>query len=102
MSHEKFIVQIESVQIWYSRQLNNVLTFDNTIKIKIKKKENYWVKLICRLIVTISFLSIKSLEFRRDNQMISSKHNGNYLGCLISKFHSFLASHINKYSNKNH
>jgi len=34
--------------------------------------------------------------------MMNSNHNGNYLGCLelISKFDPFLASHINKYSNK--
>jgi len=39
MNHEKCVVHTESVRIWYSRQLNNVLTFDNTIKIKIKKKK---------------------------------------------------------------
>lgn len=33
---------------------------------------------------------------------MNSKYNGNYLCCLelISKFDSFLASHIDKYSNK--
>lgn len=102
MNHEKCIMHRESVRIWYSRQLNSPNCIDNSLKIKIKKEEAYWVKLLHRLIETISFLSIRGLAFRGDNQMMNSKHNGNYLGCLelISKFDPFLASHIDKYSNK--
>lgn len=102
MNHEKCIMHRESVRLWYSRQLNNPNCIDNSLKIKIKKEEAYWIKLLHRLIETISFLSTRGLAFRGDNQIINSKHNGNYLGCLelISKFDPFLASHIDKYSNK--
>ncbi|XP_022182219.1 zinc finger MYM-type protein 1-like [Myzus persicae] len=73
-----------------------------TESVQINKEEEYWTKLLHRLIETISFLATRGLAFRGDNETIGSKFNGNYLGCLelLSKFDPFLANHIDKYSNK--
>lgn len=42
------------------------------------------------------------MAFRRNNQIIRSKYDSNYLGCLalLIKFDPFLANHIDKYANK--
>lgn len=100
--HEKCIKHTESVRKWHSRQLDNQYCIDNSLKIEINKEEEYWTKLLHRIIETISFLATRGLAFRGDNETIGSKFNGNYLGCLelLSKFDPFLANHIDKYSNK--
>jgi hypothetical protein len=54
------------------------------------------------IVATISFLSERGIAFRGDDQTFGSKHNGNYLGCLvlISKFDPFIANHITNFGNK--
>jgi len=61
-----------------------------------------YVQAFHRLIETIIFLSSRGLAFRSDNQILASRHNGNYLGYLelISKFEPSLSTHIHKYANK--
>ena len=45
-----------------------------------------------RIVETIRILATRGLAFRGDDEVIGSKHNGNYLGVLelIAKFDPFL------------
>lgn len=54
-NHEKCIKQTESVGKWHSRQFDNQYSIDNSLKIKVIIEEEYWTKLLYRLIETISF-----------------------------------------------
>ncbi|XP_048031791.1 zinc finger MYM-type protein 1-like [Megalobrama amblycephala] len=51
---------------------------------------------------TIQFLSSRGLPFRRDDELVGSPHNGNFLGCLelISRFDPLLSEHLARYGNK--
>jgi len=95
-NHEKCIKHTESVRKWHFRQLDNQYCINKSLKIEINKEEEYWTKLLHRLIETISCLATRGLAFRGDNETIGSKFNGIYLGCLelLSKFDPFLANHI--------
>ena len=54
-----------------------------------------------RIVETIRILATRGLAFRGDDEVIGSKHNGNYLGVLelIAKFDPFLEEHLRKYGN---
>ncbi|XP_025192654.1 zinc finger MYM-type protein 1-like [Melanaphis sacchari] len=95
-------VHLKSIQIWFSKQSQNLKTVDKLQKIEILKEESYWREVLHRLVETIKFLSTRGLAFRGDDQTLGSCHNGNYLGFieLLAKFDPFLSTHINKYANK--
>lgn len=101
-NHEKNQIHLKSVELWFSKQIDNLETVDKQLKIEILKEESYWQQVLRRLIDTIIFLSSRGLAFRGDNQILGSGHNGNYLGCLelIAKFDPLLSTHIDKYANK--
>lgn len=101
-NHEKNLVHLKSIQIWFSKQSQNLKTVDKLQKIEILKEESYWREVLYRLVETIKFLSTRGLAFRGDDQTLGSCHNGNYLGFLelLAKFDPLLSIHINKYANK--
>ena len=99
--HEKNLTHNESIRICFSRR--KITTGINVeLKIVLEKRGLYWRSIIHRLIETVIFLSGRGLAFRGDNETLSSKNNGNYLGCLelISKFDPLMSKHLDEYGNK--
>jgi len=54
-----------------------------------------------RVVAVIRFLAQRGMPFRGDDEIIGSKHNGNFLGLieLIAQFDPFLQNHLIKYGN---
>ena len=69
---------------------------DKEIEQQYQTQSNYWVDVIKRIVVTISFLAERGLGFRGSDERFNSVHNGNYLGLLevIANFDPFLSHHI--------
>ncbi|XP_023247673.1 uncharacterized protein LOC111643719 [Copidosoma floridanum] len=67
-------------------------------------QKKYWIKVLKRITDVIKFLACRDLAFRGDNQILGSKHNGNYLGILelLSEYDTFLKEHISCHGNKGH
>ena len=62
----------------------------------------YWRAVLTRVIDVMIFLSSRGLAIRGSDEKLGSVHNGNFLGIveLLSKYDSFLASHLAQYGNK--
>ncbi|XP_040210939.1 zinc finger MYM-type protein 1-like [Rana temporaria] len=75
---------------------------DHTIQQQIEELTSYGQNLVKRLLSVIIFLAERGLALRGDDQVIGSKHNGNYLGILelLSEYNAFLAQHIQTKANK--
>lgn len=86
----------------YKLRLKNELTLENSFNNTVEDEMTYWRKVLWRVVEVVKFLSSRGLSFRGHDEMIGSKHNGNFLGCLelICKFDPFLEQHFSRYGNK--
>lgn len=86
----------------YARRSNILARLDERNIAEINERKNYWREVIKRCISVICFLAERGLALRGDDELIGSKHNGNYLGIieLLSEYDAFLAEHIQKHANK--
>lgn len=69
---------------------------DHKMQQEIEELTSYGQNPVNRLLSVFIFLAERGLAFREDDQVIGSKHNGNYLGILelLSEYDAFLAQHI--------
>ena len=52
------------------------------IEQQLDNSKQYWVNVLCRVVAVIRFLAQRGLPFRRDDELLGSVHNGNFLGIL--------------------
>lgn len=73
-------------------------SFINTAQIEM----SYWKKVLLRVVEVVKFLTSRGLAIRGHDEILGSKHNGNFLGCveLLAKFDPFLEEHISRFGNK--
>lgn len=69
---------------------------DTSITKQREAGQEYWKKVLKRIVSVVRFLASRGLPFRGENQVIGSSHNGNYLGALelISEYDAFLEHHL--------
>jgi hypothetical protein len=65
------------------------------------KKKDYWIQILHRVVAVTKFLSVRGMPFHGDNEIIGSKHNGNFLGCieLLAQFDPVLQNHLKEFGN---
>lgn len=75
---------------------------DSQHQTQLQKEEDYWKRVIVRVIECVRFLAERGLAFRGDSHEIGSPNNGNFLGVLelLAKFDDILADHIARYGNQ--
>ncbi|GFT30196.1 transposable element Tcb2 transposase [Trichonephila clavipes] len=75
---------------------------DSSLGSQFNKEQEYWTKVLQRVVSVIKFLSSRGIAFRGDVEHIGSQHNVNYLGILelIVEYDPFLSSHMTRYGNK--
>ena len=63
-------------------------TIDKEIQEQINKEKEHWEKILVRIITIIKYFSKNNLAFRRTNEKIYQKSNGNFLSLieLLVKF----------------
>eukprot|EP00733_Pompholyxophrys_punicea_P000831 Pompholyxophrys_punicea_v1_NODE_315_length_2279_cov_2.255845.p1 type:complete len:602 gc:universal NODE_315_length_2279_cov_2.255845:206-2011(+) len=86
----------------YLRQMKKLGKVETGLSTQIQAEKNYWQDVLRRVVEVIKYLASRGLPFRGDNEILNSKHNGNYLGALelIACFDPFLSQHINKFGNQ--
>ncbi|XP_040197362.1 zinc finger MYM-type protein 1-like [Rana temporaria] len=74
---------------------------DTLLLQQLRSEQEYWHKVLTRVVSVIRFLASRGLPFRGENQIIGSAKNGNYLGILelLSEFDPFLEEHLKLYGN---
>ena len=72
------------------------LHVDSAIVKPLENEQQYWVELLKRIVVVVTFLAERGHPFRGHTELFGQKDNGNYLGLLelLSQFVPFLAEHI--------
>lgn len=99
--HENSSKHIQNDLIYRQRrkESNNI---DKTFVSNVENDMRYWRSILQRIIAVIKFLGSRGLAFRGSDQIIGSKHNGNFLGIieLISEFDPLLSSHLSRYGNQ--
>ena len=83
------------------RSKTNARLDQNLLK-AMQAETKYWRAVLTRVIDVMIFLSSRGLAIRGSDEKLGSVHNGNFLGIveLLSKYDSFLASHLAQYGNK--
>ena len=96
-AHEKSPSHLKAMQ-HFSNLASAKSRIDHKVARQISAETLYWTSVLERVVEVIKFLSERGLSFRGHDEILGSRHNGNYLGAfeLISKFDSFLAAHIEK------
>lgn len=77
-------------------------TVDIKLRHQIQEKEQYWRKVLKRILATVKLLSRQGLAFRGSDENLESPYRGNYLSCLmyLAEFDNFLAEHLCRYANQ--
>ena len=80
---------------------NKNASIDSLLTEQHRSEQEYWHKVLTRVVSVIRFLACRGLPFRGENQIIGSAKNGDYLGVLelLSEFDSFLEEHLKMYGN---
>ena len=81
---------------------NNSRKRDQNLLKAMQAETKYWRAVLTRVIDVMIFLSSRGLAIRGSDEKLGSVHNGNFLGIveLLSKYDSFLSSHLAQYGNK--
>jgi hypothetical protein len=68
---------------------------------QVREKKQYWINVLRRVIAIVKFLAQRGMPFRGDDEILGSKHNGNFVGIieLIAQFDPFLENHLKEYGN---
>lgn len=68
----------------------------------LKNEEQYWHKVLTRVLSVVRFLAERGLPFRGTTETIGSPNNGNFLGIIevLAEYDPFLQQHIQLYANK--
>ena len=87
--------------IMYAQRQNDSGCMESELLKEFYQDQQYWKKVLQRIVAVIKFLASRGLAFRGDNQTLGSNQNGNYLGILelVSQFDPFLCEHLKKYGN---
>uniref|UniRef100_H3BEC3 DUF4371 domain-containing protein n=1 Tax=Latimeria chalumnae TaxID=7897 RepID=H3BEC3_LATCH len=75
---------------------------DTDLVTQYRAEKQYWRDALHNVLNVVQFLAECGFSpFHGENKIFGSSHNGNFLGIveLIAKYDTFLAQHINKYSN---
>lgn len=77
-------------------------TVDIKLRHQIQKEEQYWGKILKRILATVKLLSKQGLTFRGSDENLENRYRGNYLSCLVylAEFDDFLAEHLRRYGNQ--
>ena len=55
---------------------------DHDLEKQCQKQKKYWVEVVRRVVAVVTFLAERGLSFRGDDELIGSRHNGNFLGAI--------------------
>ena len=82
--------------IMYAQRQNDSGCMESELLKEFYQDQQYWKKVLQRIVAVIKFLASRGLAFRGDNQTLGSNQNGNYLGILelVSQFDPFLCEHL--------
>ena len=74
---------------------------DSELLKQMHEEQEYWRKVLQRIVSVIKFLASRGMAFRGENQTLGSNQNGNYLGILelLSQYDPFLDEHLKKFCN---
>ena len=98
--HEQSVSHRECILKVCTRRTENA-RIDCCLEQQIQDRKQYWINVLRRVIAVVKFLAQRGMPFRGDDQVIGSKHNGNFLGIveLIAQFDPFLDNHLKEYGN---
>lgn len=71
----------EDIHTLISRRRTHI-RINSALDNQINEKQEYWTNVLQRVVLVVKFLSLRGLAFRGDIELLSSQHNGNYLGIL--------------------
>lgn len=86
----------------YKMRLKHASTLEKSFMNAADVERSYWKKVLVRVVETIKLLASRGLALRGHDEILGSKHNGNFLGVLeyLAKFDTFLSEHISRFGNK--
>ncbi|XP_076951807.1 uncharacterized protein LOC143625326 [Bidens hawaiensis] len=73
-------------------------TIDKVAYEQFKKERDYWKEVIFRIIALVKFLAKHGLAFRRSNEKLHQKSNGNFLGLveMLEEFDPIMKEHVRR------
>lgn len=76
-------------------------SIDSLLLEQYHSEQEYWKKVLTRVVSVIHFLVARGLPFRGENEIIGSPKNGNHLCILelLSEFDPFLEEYLRLYGN---
>uniref|UniRef100_H2YAG0 DUF4371 domain-containing protein n=1 Tax=Ciona savignyi TaxID=51511 RepID=H2YAG0_CIOSA len=100
--HESSESHIRCLSMYISRKAKTTSICKDFEK-QNESDRKYWCKVLSRVLSVIKFLSSRGLiSLSRQNELVGSPENGNFLGILelMAEYDTFLAEHIQKRVNK--
>ena len=99
-THEQSATHRECILNACTRRSENARV-DSQLEQQVQERKQYWLNVLRRVIAVVKFLAQRGIAFRGDDEIIGSKHNGNFLGIieLIAQFDPFLDNHLKEYGN---
>ena len=98
--HEKSQGHRDSV-LKFNLQCKDSSHVDSQLEKQVHENKKYWSELLRHVVAVTAFLAERGLAFRGSDEIIGSKHNGNFLGImeLIAQFDPFLMGHLKESGN---
>ena len=99
-SHENSVSHRECVLKMCSRRSEKA-QLEYGFEKQLSEKRQYWCQVLHRVVSVVTMLAERGLGLRGENEILGSKNNGNFLGCmeLIAQFDPFLAGHLKEFGN---
>jgi hypothetical protein len=96
--HEQSATHRECILNACTRRSENARV-DSQLEQQVQERKQYWLNVLRRVIAVVKFLAQRGMPFRGYDEIIGSKHNGNFLGIieLIAQFDPFLDNHLKEY-----
>ncbi|XP_065677373.1 zinc finger MYM-type protein 1 [Hydra vulgaris] len=103
-SHEKSNSYLVNFQMWKELdiRLSTEKTIDHINEQKINEKEQYWQRILERLIALVRVLATQNLAFRGTNEKLYNNANGNFLKFVeyLALFDPLMNEHVRKIKNQ--
>ncbi|XP_076916297.1 uncharacterized protein LOC143575950 [Bidens hawaiensis] len=98
--HEVSFEHLKNMNQWFEmrQRLECNETIDKVAYDQFKKERDYWKEAIFRIIALVKFLAKNGLAFRRSNEKLYKKSNGNLLGLveMLEEFDPIMKDHMRR------
>jgi hypothetical protein len=95
---------ILNITTWYElrSRLQKDQTIDKISQRQLEKENNYWRKVLFRIVGIVKFFAKHNLAFRGSNSKLYDDSNGNYLGLIemLAEFDPVIQDHDRRITNE--